>query len=230
MEHTIKPNSPADYIGGIFIAGVFIAGIVIVWSFTHSSPKTPFNVLAPVECPRTYDGYTETSKSKKVVLLRDFQSHVADGKLNSVTITLQRTGLNAPIVCGYLLYRMSVANNPIEEASEDLYMAPAGGQFGGHLLPNPNIAISDSIINGNKTEILMPLNQITYDGTSRTNIQEADWAALLNVSENISFNIALNSLRSGGKIDYIEIAYKCIDQKSGEESDACNIEILDPDK
>lgn len=55
----------------------------------------------------------------------------------------------------------------------------------------------------------------------------ADWAALLNVSETVKFEIALNTNNQFGFIDELSIAYKCWNPATGEENTGCKLDIAD---
>lgn len=197
-----------------------------VWSASLFSKKE-VKTKKIVECPLDVKSYESTKANKNLVLLENKSSYGVNGSFtgHDYNVLVKRTGLQSKVACGYLFYKISVGDKPIELTSEGLYMNLANGkQFGGHILPDEKNAISISEIN-NKTEVLIPLNSINYDGTSRVNIKQADWVSLLNVSDQINFNIALNTIRSSGHIDSVEIAYKCWNPQTGDETEDCNLEV-----
>lgn len=214
--------------------GIFILGFIIILVVAKTTNKiigtdqqeTPVRPI--VECPADFKSYEKAKERKNVVVLEKSSSYGVDGSFSGhdYRVSLKRTGLKSQIACGYLFYRTSVGERALDQEHENLYMAPVkDSQFGGHVIPDEKETIRNQEIN-NKTEILLPLDSITYDGTSRKNIYVADWGALLNVSDRIDFNIALNSIDPAGKIDAVEIAYKCWNPKTGEETDDCNLEVI----
>lgn len=223
----MKPNIKNTI--NVIIQVVIILAIagVSIWGASFLS-KEKVEKKEIVECPLDTGSY-QTAKSKKnLILLENKSSYGVDGSFNGhdYNISVKRTGLQSQVACGYLFYRISVGGKPIDLQSEGLYMALSSSkQFGGHILPEENNSISISNVN-NKTEILIPLNSIYYDGTMRKDIKQADWASLLNVSDQISFNIALNTIRTAGRIDLVEIAYKCWNPQTGEETNDCLLEIV----
>lgn len=163
---------------------------------------------------------------KNVSLISDASTYgKEDGSFAKHIISLRRKGLKSQIACGYLFYRVSVGNRSIQQEYENLYMRSVNSQFGGHILPNAEDTIRNENLS-NKTEILIPLETISYDGKERKDIHKADWASLLNVSDQIDFELALNTTNKLGRIDSVEIAYKCWNQKTGEETKDCELEVI----
>lgn len=180
-----------------------------------------------VECPLDTISYEETKTKKNLKLLENKISYGINGSFagHDYNVLIKRSGLQSKIACGYLFYRVSVGEKPIEQASEGLYMIPTSSkQFGGHIMADSEYIINVAENNG-KTEVLIPLNAVYHDGTQRINIKKSDWASLLNVSDQISFNLALNTIRQNGRIDSVEIAYKCWNPQTGEETNDCLLEV-----
>lgn len=213
---------------------VFVVGFGIILLVA----KTTNKIIGPsilnnserqlVECPLDTESYQATKSKNNVVILENKTSRGENGSFtgNDYNVSIKRTGLKSQVACGYLFYKVSVGSNPIDIKSEGLYMAPTKSiQFGGHILPTEANSISIKNVD-NKTEVLMPLNSISYDGTARINIKEANWVSLLNVTSQIDFNIALNTIRDQGKIDSVEIAYKCWNPQTGQETDDCKLEVV----
>lgn len=211
---------------------IFVLSAVFLskWIDTNSSaPKPPpISDNKSVQCPLDTNSYQTTKAIKNLTLLNNKSSYGVNGSFagHEYTVSLKRTGLKSQIACGYLFYRVSTGNKPIDQEHEGLYMIPTNSrQFGGHILPDEKSAISINEVN-NKTEFLIPLNSIPYDGTSRTNIKQADWASLLNVTDQINFDIALNTISTFGYVDSVEISYKCWNPQTGQETNDCNLEVV----
>lgn len=214
---------------------VFIQIIVIlaigsgsIWIASLFSPKQKDETMPVVNCPLDTQSYQTTSSLKHVVLLTNKSSYGVNGSFSGheYNVVLKRTGLNSKIACGYLFYKISIGDNPINQKYENLYMTPTDSkQFGGHIIPDEKNSIKISEVDG-KTEILIPLNNINYDGTERLNFKQADWVSLLNVTNQMSFNIALNTIKTLGHIDSVEIAYKCWNPETGEETKDCELEVV----
>jgi len=183
---------------------------------------------AVVSCPLDTDSYQETKAKKNIAVLNDKSSYGVNGSFtgHDYNVVLKRTGLQSQIACGYLFFKVSVGDKPIELASEGLYMILSDSrQFGGHIMAGAEYVINTSVVN-NKTEILIPLGVVSHDGTTRTNIKKSDWVSLLNVGDQISFNLALNTVRTLGRIDSVEIAYKCWNPQTGQENSDCGLEVV----
>lgn len=212
-------------VGGAFISSKLISNKT---ENQVSVVSTSTQAFAPVTCPLDTQSFQSTKSNKNVVLLSANKSSFGVNgsfKNHDYNVTLKRTGLNSKVACGYLFYTISVGSKPIEQNYENLYMAPAESQqFGGQILPTNQNAININEVS-NGTEILIPLNNIPYDGTSRVNIKQADWVSLLNVTDQMTFNIALNTTSQYGQINDIEIAYKCWNPQTGLETNDCNLNV-----
>ena len=224
MSDWFKPNSWGDYIGAVFLMVVFFAGIIVFWNVAlipSKSSESPSKSKI-VDCPSDYDSFASTTK--KITLLENMPSNGANGILKGYVVSLERTGLTSEIVCGYLLYDISFDSKPIEQKFMSLLMNPSGSKLGGHIWPDEN---RGAIIQekGDYTEVLMPLTMITYDGTSKQTIEQSDWAALLNVSNKIDFDIGLSADTPDGKINLVQLAYKCINKDTGEQTEICNLKV-----
>lgn len=225
----LKPNTWADYIGATFLIAVFFFGIVFVWNATHKEVPTPTTARPIVECPKDFDSYEQTRKSLIVTLLENKESYgiPGDGFAKEYKVKLKRSGLNSEVACGYLFYRVSVDGRAIQQTYENLVMRPSDSrQFGGHIIPNKNVEIRNVDVN-NKTEILLPLANITYNpNKGRPDTRSADWVALLNVADEMEFDIALNTTAQAGMIDEVSIAYKCWNPETGQETQDCELEVI----
>lgn len=224
----MKPNLKNTLKVILQVAIILVVGGISMWIASLFVSKTKVQpVPAVVTCPNDYNSYLQAKAVKNIGLLSNKSSYGVNGSFagHDYTVSLKRTGLNSQIACGYLFYKISVGNKPIEQKYENLRMLPTDSkQFGGQILPNEKTAVSINEV-ANKTEILIPLNNIPYDGTDRINIKQADWASLLNVADQISFDIALNTISPLGRIDSVEIAYKCWNPQTGQETNDCNLEL-----
>jgi hypothetical protein len=209
--------------------------VALVGIFVSSFEKPKEVILSPeslrpiVECPEDFASYSSTSK--RVVLAENVPAFAIPDKgfVAGKNVSVKRTGLKSQVACGYLFYKVSSGGKPIDQAHMNLYMGAAdtqgGIQFGGHILPSERTQILNKNVDG-KTEVLMPLNTITYDGRDRRNIFQADWSSLLNVTNQVNFYISLNTIQNTGMIDLVEIAYKCWNPRTVEETTDCELEAL----
>jgi len=215
---------------GIFSLGILI--VVITAKITDWTEEPQQIVLPPevvtdikpkITCPADYNSFEDTSK--RLVLIENKPSNGFQGILKGYKIMLERTGLTSDIACGYLYYEVSFDNQPIEEDYMALFMRPSDGQFGGHILPDEKKgAIIDKF--DDRTRVLIPLDSLTYDGIERSPVKEANWVSLLNVTTQIQFDLALSADVPEGKINFAQIAYKCINKETGKETDTCSLRVI----
>lgn len=210
------------------LSAVFLSSLISKWQLGEQKTTPPLATRLIVDCPNDFSSYEKVTKRLKLVEnIPSFGN--PDGSFTGKTVSIKRTGLKSQVACGYLFYRVSVGDKPIEQKYANLYMGAVdsrgGVQSGGHVLPDKNVEIVNRNTNG-KTEILLPLNSITYDGTERKNIKQANWISLLNVSDQIDFQVALNTAEQSGKIDLVEIAYKCWNPETGEETQDCSLDLV----
>jgi hypothetical protein len=212
----------------IFILAIgVIIGVSKLISFLFiEKGNTEYPIVeSNVTCPADFSSYEKISQSKRLEIISNKPSNGTDGVLKGYKVTLERTGLTSNIACGYLMYQVSYDGKPIEQSSMDLFMRPTYSQLGGHLLPDENKRSIIKEVDG-KTQILMPLDSIIYDGLSRNIIKEANWSSLLNVTDTMEFEIALSANNEKGNLDLVEIAYKCINKETGKETDTCSLKVV----
>jgi len=208
---------------------IFIVGFIIV-VFVAKSINSLFieknenkPMITPiVSCPTDSKSFENTEK--KLTLLENRPSNGTEGILKGFRITIERSGITSDIACGYLFYRVSFGDKPIEQEYMSLYMNLSSGQFGGHILPDEKKGAIINEIN-NKTEVIMPLDRITYNGLERYPIKEVDWVALLNVSNQIEVDIALSADTILGNIDLVQFTYKCVNPETREETEDCKLKV-----
>ena len=129
-------------------------------------------------------------------------------------ISVSRTGSGSEIACGYLYINAGVGKRPL--INEDVYIVPQG--FGGHL--ESSVAIVNQVVNSS-TEMIFSLDNIQYRYAQT--IYTANWAALLNVANQITFEIALNTSNPEGHINEVGIAYKCWNPQTGDVTTDCHL-------
>lgn len=209
-------------------AGILLVGVLFVWLASHFSKRpevvVPSDiVISTVTCPSDIDSYS-TSTTKKVTLLENKKSNGTNGVLKGYKVTIKRTGLTSDIACGYLMYQVSFAGKPIEQENMALNVKPTDSKLGGHIWPDEK---SGSIITmfPNKTQVLMPLDKVTYDGTTKNPIKEINLSALLNVADEMEFEVALSADTSLGMLNLVQLGYKCVNKETRKITDECNLEV-----
>ncbi len=228
MANTEKINI-GELIRALIIMGVGL-GVVFGVSIALGRFKDQPAQIVPSElvksiisCPTDFDSYIKTEK--KLSLIQGRPSNGTNGSIKGYKVTIERTGLTSDIACGYLFYSVNFNNKPIEQEYMALFMRPTSSQFGGHILPDEKKgAIINVFTDG--TQILMPLDIITYDGLSRNPIKEANWVSLLNVSQQMEFEVGLSADTQNGMIDDLQIAYKCINKETGRETNDCSLKVV----
>lgn len=202
-------------------AGVALLGYI---SRPKQTIQIPPEIIQPVvKC--TTDPSSFEGTDKKLGIIANKPSNGSGGNLRGYKVTLARTGLTSDVACGYLMYQVSFGGKPVEQESMALYMRPTGSQLGGHIWPDENRGAVIKTVE-NKTQVIMPLDAITYDDTAKYPIKQANWASLLNVSDHIEFEVALSADVPNGRIDLVQLAYKCKNKDSGKEDDVCLLEVV----
>lgn len=229
MKDWFQPNKIGDYIGSLAIMAVFFTGIIIFWRtavIPSNTPNTDItnNIVDVVQCPADFKEFASTSK--KLDILTDKQSNGYKGKLKGYNVTLERGGITSEVVCGYLFYQVSFNGKPIEKEYMSLVMLPTGSKLGGHIIPNESRGAIIDVLS-DRTQVLMPLDSITYDGVERNPIREINWAPLLNVGRTIEFQIALSAATPTGMINRVQLAYKCVNKETRKENDVCDIKVTE---
>ena len=221
---------------------ILIAGAIVVVGTTIAVNyfKKPLIIERPIDkpvlvqapsCSINYaDFLALTNKGQVVNLVQNLNTYAADGYfVNDKQVQVSRTG-QGQIACGYLYVRARVNGRALDDRYESVYIKPQG--FGGHLLLSKSIKIDNPIIN--TTEILLPLNSITYlpglpYNPKAQNYNISDWAKLLNVSNKINFDIiGLSVEDSRAIIEDVKIVYKCWNPENGngDETQDCQLSTL----
>lgn len=173
------------------------------------------------ECSDTFDSYNNL---KKVTLV---QGHNSYGNgidfVNKKILNVKSSGSGSKIACGYLYFEGRVGDRPLQQEWENLYIKPS--QFGGHIVSD-NAIINREV--NNKTQLLFNLKNIEYRLTKDSlGTRTADWSSLLNVSNLIEFEIALNTLFPDGVIETVNLAYQCWSPETGKITDDCELVVQD---
>lgn len=202
--------------------GFFFAALVFVLSAVFLSKwitgDTQNNI---VSCPPDRLSYSTVSQSVKLIGKRTAM-FAENGKFINPQVIIAKSETNdSRVACGYLFVRAGTKNNGALQSWENVYINP--DTFGGHIVSKSAISVNDG---EQYSEYLFSLDKIQYWPTSaRKAILNADWAALLNVSNEVEFNIALNTNDKTGFIDEILIAYKCWNPITGEENTGCKLRV-----
>lgn len=217
-------------------AGILLVGtiIVIATTFVVNFIKEPTIVerlvekpviLRPPECPRSFEAYkTLVDGNQAVQIIKDFTSFAVGGQFIPGTIKSVVVKRSGNIACGYLYVKASKGGNPLDEKFDSIYISPQG--LGGHLLRPRSMSIPNK--SPNATEILLPLDAVPYLSSvpynpEAQNFKIADWAKLLNVSDAITFRIALSTQNPEGFIEEVNIAYKCWNPETAKETQDCQL-------
>lgn len=227
-------NTNESIVKGILVVLLGLAFVAIsAWIFSVVSHK-----IAPdksddlahtaIVCPPDFSSYIALAgNSDRVVKLvgsRKAMHAENGGFVNSQVVITKNETKESKVACGYLFVRAGTGTNNPLQSWENVYINP--NDFGGHINPKDQVGPGDV---GPYSEYLFPLNRIQYWKTraerARGNLSNADWAALLNVSERVSFTIALNTTNESGFIDELSIAYKCWNPATGEENVGCKLSV-----
>ncbi len=194
-------------------------------SIPEPTPTPQVQVYNGVTCPSDYSSYLSLrQKSEQVVPLISGKKvmFAKNGKFvnNQVVITKNDTK-ESKVACGYLYVKVGTDDYGPLRSWENININP--NDFGGHISSENQIGPGD----GRKySEYLFLLNKIEYWKTkNRGTLLTADWAALLNVSDTVKFEIALNTNDTTGFIDELSLAYKCWNPLTGEENNGCKLNI-----
>lgn len=226
MSQDVKPNSVQDYFGAIFLMGLFVAGFFIYSKITTTQPPNDGGAKPPVEksvvsCPPNLLSYTTVSQKVKLFPQR-IAMFAENGKfVNPQIVVAKSETADSKVACGYFFVRAGTGNNGALRSWENVYINP--NMFGGHIISKNAISINDG---QQFSEYLFSLDKITYWPTSaHKSVLTSNWAYLLNVSNQINFDVALNTNDQSGFIDDITIAYKCWNPITGEENTDCKLYV-----
>jgi len=213
----------------LFIGLVFVVGGAWISSkLIHDEKSMPLNKIT-VECPANFLAYNELSKMPEhtVELINKIENMYAENGqfVGSKIVVMKNETKNSKIACGYLYVSAGTSNGSLKPW-ENIYINP--NDFGGHINSENQIGPGDG---SKSSEYLFPLNKMSYwrnlSDRGGNILSNADWSALMNVSDKLSFIINLNTENQSGFINKMSIAYKCWDPQTGEENDGCKLNIID---
>jgi hypothetical protein len=195
--------------------------------FTPAPEPTP--VYKSVSCPddiATYNALRENSSQVVKLIPERKLMFAANGRfINSQIVITKNETKESKVACGHLLVRAGTVRSGALQSWENVYINP--NNFGGHINSENQIGVGDG---REFSEYVFPLNKIQYWKTrvdrARGNLSSADWASLLNVSEKVTFEIALNTNDRSGFIDEVSIAYKCWNPTTGKENNGCKLRVI----
>lgn len=221
---------------GLQLFAILAIGIAAVWVssfFTNEKSQEVKEeivkevvkevILKRPSCPDTTDSFGTLRDSGQVVsLVKGLNSYGENGDfVNKKFVITKSTGSGSQIACGYLYVKAHAKGRQLQLRWEHPYIKP--GQFGGHLETDNSIISST---NESHTELLYNLSKILYwTGDGDTEKRSADWAALLNVTDRIQFEIALNTTDKTGVIDEVSIVYQCWSPETGQITHDCKLAV-----
>ena len=222
----------------IQVGSVLLIGVLSIWltSFVSNrfskDEKTKEEIIKEVvkeiiirrpTCASTLESFAELKKSgQTVTVVNDLSSYAESGMfVKSKTVAVKTGGTGSQVACGYLFVRAHTNIGALQEKWEHPYIRP--GEFGGHIVVSNSI--SDNVVD-KESQILFNLSDISYrDTLASTETRKADWAALLNVTDRIRFDIALNTTNQTGVISEVSIVYKCWNPETGKEIMDCRLTV-----
>ncbi len=217
-------------------AGILAVGALIIIGTTYvtNSLKKPEVIQTAVtvvaqspQCPNDFSSYQSLVNSgQSVELVKNLNTYAANGNfINDKTIAVTRSGSDQ-VACGYLYVRAGIDGHPLDLTYDSIYISPQG--LGGQILRSKTIAITNPV--ASTTEVLLPLNAITYlpslpYNPNAQNYQIVNWSDLLNAANTITFHIGLSTLSPNAVINEIIIAYKCWNPSTGQETNNCQLSV-----
>lgn len=215
-------------IGFFLVALLFVLSAVFLskWITTEDTPQG-VEVAVPVtrqivSCPQDRLSYSVVDKSIGLISKKTVMFASNGEFINPQIVVTKSETEDSKVACGYVFVRAGTETNGALQSWEDIYINP--NTFGGHIVSQNAISVNDG---ENFSEYIFSLDRIPYwPTTARKVVLSADWASLLNVSNQVKFDIALNTNDRTGFIDELKIAYKCWNPKTGEENTGCKLEIL----
>lgn len=219
-----------------------ITGLVIVvgggWASNKlneqnnsKSTSSPVPTYTGVTCPVDFSSYQSLAKDPihVVKLIGQRKNMFAQNGqfVNTEVVITKNNTQQSKVACGYLYIKAGTQDYGALQSWEYIYINP--DLYGGH------IYTTDSFNSGNKgnfSEYIIPLSRIQYwkyntdIGAGKQTLLTADWTSLLNVSNQVKFNIDFNTNDNSGYIDEVSIAYKCWNPITGQENNGCKLTIV----
>lgn len=200
----------------------------VIKSASGEPTPTPILITQKYEaitCPKDVSAFEDLRKKEAQIvdlIAKSTRMFASNGKfINSQIVITKNETKDSKVACGYLFVKAHTDNGSLQDW-ENLYINP--DNFGGHIEKSNQFGIGDG---NNFSEYLFSLSEMKYwkSRNTRGDIRLADWSALLNVYEKVTFEIALNSQDRSGTIDKMSIAYKCWNPVTGEENMGCRLNV-----
>lgn len=226
-EQNIKLRAFAQVIFIIFVgfAVIKLASLVVGNKSNEEVVKNVAKeiILKKPSCPDTKDTFNSLKSTGQIVtLVKDVKSHGENQAFVNNKFTIVKSfGSGSQIACGYLYVRAQAGKRPLSLDWEHPYIRP--GQFGGHIITSGSIIPSEK---GTANEFLFNLSKIEY-WISQQDRQprKADWAALLNVTDEVEFELGLNTENKEGVLEEVSIVYQCWSPETGQITHDCKLEV-----
>lgn len=181
--------------------------------------------MPSVSCPKTLAGFESLPGEQVIDLIpNEIPSYAANGQfVNPTIVVAKRGGVKSEVACGYIRIKAGTKTAGALRSWENIYINPY--PYGGHLVVDGAIL---NVSGDTYTDLLLPLEHVSYrENRNAKEIQSANWAALLNVSDKVEFSISLNSEDRSGFIGPIQAGYRCINIETGEETHDCSLEVIE---
>lgn len=227
MKNNIRRGISAVVGGLLFVAvAALIQTSIQKYNELDQIPISGEGVVCPANS-QSYKSLIEDNGQVAKLIGNKKVMFASNGRfINSQKVITKNETKKSKVACGYLLVRAGTELNGFLQSWENVYINP--DSFGGHINKENQIGVGDA---RGFSEYIFSLSDIQYWKTRanrwRGSLSSADWASLLNVSEEVTFVIALNTEDRSGFIDEISIAYKCWDPTTGEENKECKLEVSD---
>lgn len=208
----------------LVIGSAIVLGTTLLVNFIR---EPEVKIIKAPECGDNFNDYKRlVDKGQFLTLAKNRNTYAFKGQfINNFNVNVNRSG-DGQIACGYLYAEARINGKELDAQYDSIYINPA--DFGGHILRSKSFQVESNEVN--KTEILLPLNSISYlpaipYNPNAQNYKIANWVNLLNTGDKVNFKIGLSALDSRGYIDEITIAYKCWDSNTGKETQNCQLSL-----
>jgi len=159
-----------------------------------------------------FDEYTKLKEEGRfVVLAEDFESYTPNASKVEQYVKRGTIKVNSLIAKAYIYVDVSVDNGQKLTVFDSIYLRING--YGGHILRN----LSEKVSLNQTTHLLYDLREvpflwgIPYDEARKPNF--TNWLEIINqyldTEAGISYETFISSMRQGGRINEISIAYEC---------------------
>lgn len=200
-------------------------------TITTENVKKIIDEVEKTKQPSKYPDFDYYNELDKIVLASSTESWVnkEDNELKVDGRTYKKfLKMNGNITNAYLFVDVSVDNGKPLKIWDSIYVSLRKEINGylyypveGHLLRSRSLEVPSSDI----TKLLYDLRQIPFTSIPYSNDNKfvnKDWLTLIQSANKFQFETFLSTIRKGGKINEISIAYEC-----AKETPDCKLELLD---